>query len=107
MLSPNLVGEMVRNRDLQEMPGNSFVTEDRARVLDRCTNIEVPALRVVRGYEEKPTRVLVVDTRRVHEATGARWLERFRKLSDLERAEIGRKSDQVSRLHVLDHFLLT
>src|SRR5262245_11460166 len=107
MLSPDLVGEMVRDRNLQEVPGDPFVAEDRARILDRSAYVEVPALRVVRRYEEEPTRVLVVDTRRVHEATRTRWLERFRKLSDLERAEIGGKSDQISRLHELDHFLLT
>src|SRR5262245_12659889 len=107
MLSPDLVWEMVCDRNLQEMPGDAFVTEDWARVLDRGAYVEVPALRVVRRDEEEPTRVLVVDTRRVHEATGTRRFERFRKLSDLERAEIGRKSDQVSRLQELDHFLLT
>src|SRR4029453_10041003 len=79
MLSPDLVGEMVRDRNLQEMPGDPFVAEDRARVLDRGAYVEVPAFRVVRRYEEDPPRVLVVDTRWVHEATRTRWLERFRK----------------------------
>src|SRR4029453_9401625 len=106
MLATNLVGEMVRDRDLQEVPGDAFVTQDRTRVLDRGADVEVPALRVVCRDEEKPARILVVDTWRIHEAAGARWLEGLRELTDLERTEIRGKRNQVVRAQELDHLLL-
>src|SRR5438477_8046370 len=47
LLAANLVLQMIGDRDLQEMPGDAFVSENRARVFDRRADVEVLAVRVV------------------------------------------------------------
>ena len=41
MLPPDLVRQMVGDRELQEVSGNSFMPEDRPRIFNRGANIEV------------------------------------------------------------------
>ena len=41
MLPANFVLQMIGDRELQEMPGNSFVPENRPRIFDRRANVEV------------------------------------------------------------------
>ena len=83
------------------------MAEDRPRVLDGGADVEVAALRVVRGDEEEAARVLVVDARRVHEAAGARRLEGLGQLADLERPDVRRDRDELIRLQEVDHLPLT
>ena len=88
MLTANLVRQMIRDRELQEMPGNSFMPENRARIFDRGADVKVLRLRIVGRNEIETGRVLVVNTGRIHETAGAGRLERVRQLSNLKRAEI-------------------
>src|SRR5947207_736517 len=88
------------------MSGNSFVTEDRPRIFNRGANIKILRLRIVRWNEIKTGRVLVVNARRIHEATGAGWLERVRQLANLKRAEIIWQRYEVVLLQKVDHFRL-
>ena len=64
MLAADFVGQMVRDRELQEVAGNSFVTEDRPRVFDRRANVEILRLRIVSRNEIETARVFVVNAGR-------------------------------------------
>src|SRR5206468_8281245 len=90
VLSPDLVAEMIGDRELQEMSGYPLVTEDGTLVLDRRANVEVAALRIVGGDEEEARGARVVDAGRIHEATGTRRLEGFRQLANLESPDVRR-----------------
>src|SRR6202022_2983540 len=94
MLTTNFVTQMVRDRHLQEMPRDSFVSENRPRFLDRCPTIKVLRLRVVTWNEKETGRIFIVNAGRVHETAGAGWLECIRQLTNLKRAEIIRQRDQ-------------
>ena len=78
MLPANLVFQMIRDRKLQEMPRDSFVAENRARVFDGGADVEVLALRIVSRNEIETSWVLVVNAGRIHEAARTRGLESFR-----------------------------
>ncbi len=79
---------MIGDRELQEVTRNAFMTQDRARVFDRRADVEVLAGRVVRRNEVKAAVVFIVNAGRIHETTGTGRLERFRQLSNLERANV-------------------
>src|SRR5260370_13364628 len=97
---------MVRDRELEKMPGNAFVTEDWARVFNRRANVKVFRLRIVSRNEIKTGRVLIVNTGWIHETAGTGWFECFRQLSNLKRAQIIRQGHEVVFLQKTDHFLL-
>src|SRR5205807_1332639 len=88
VLAADFVGEMIRDRELHEMAGNSFMAEDRARVFDRGADVEIFRLGAVSRDEVKARRILVVNAGRIHETAGTGWLESFGQLPDLEAAQI-------------------
>src|SRR5262249_29485741 len=88
VLAADFISQMVRDRQLHEVPGNSFVAQNRPRVLDRRADVKILRLRIVSWDEEETARVLVVNAGRIHETTRTRWLERLRQLADLKRPEI-------------------
>ena len=98
MMAADFVVEMVGDRDLQKVSGNPFVPEDRPRVFDGRADVEVLALRVVRGDEVEAAVVGVVDARRIHESARTGRLEGLGELADLKRPEVRRQRDQVPRL---------
>src|SRR5438128_456869 len=51
MLTTNFVWQMIRDRELQEVSGNSFVAQNRPRIFDGCADVEILALRIV-GWNE-------------------------------------------------------
>src|SRR5437879_1138991 len=106
MLTANFVAQVVRDRELQEMSRNTFMSEDGPRVLDRGANIKVLRLRIVRRDEIKTGRVLVVNAGRIHETAGVGWLECFRQLPNLKRAEVIGQRYQIVFLQEIDHLLL-
>src|SRR5438477_11401029 len=93
-MAPDLIGEVIGDRDLKEVAGDPFVSEDRSWIFDGRADVEVAALRVVRRDEVEAAVVDVVETGRVHEAAGAGRLERFRKLANEERADVVGDGDQ-------------
>src|SRR6266566_7993918 len=97
---------MLRDGKLEKMSGNPFVSEDRPRIFNCRANIEVLRLRIVCWDEKETGRVLVVNTGRIHETTGAGWLERFRQLSNLERTEIIGQRHEGVLLQEINHLLL-
>src|ERR1041385_7905809 len=102
----DLVGEVIGDRDLQEMPGDTFVSEQRARVFDGRADVEVAALRVV-GWDEVEAAVVgVVDARRIHEAARAGRLERLGELADLERADVAGDGDEPLGVEKVYHLFL-
>ena len=106
-MAPDLIRQMVSDGDLEEVTGDPFVSEDRPRIFDGGANVEVAALRVVRGDEVEATVVDIVKTGRIHEATGAGRLERFRKLTDEERPDVIGDGDEPLLLEEVDHLLLS
>ena len=85
---------MLRDGKLEKMSWNAFVSEDRPRIFNCRANIEVLRLRIVGRNEKETGGIFVVNARRIHETTGAGWLERFRQLSNLKRTEIIRQRDK-------------
>src|SRR5437762_9969347 len=51
VLAANFIAQMVRDRELKKMSRDAFVPENRPRIFDGRTNVEVLALRIVRGNE--------------------------------------------------------
>src|SRR4051794_30365248 len=96
---------MIRDRQLEEMAGNAFVTEDWSRVFDGGADVKVAALRIVGGNEIKSGRIGIVDPGWVHESTGARRLERFGQLTDLEAAHVRRYRHQTIRAQEVSELL--
>src|SRR6266542_3210028 len=96
---------MVRDRQLEKMTRNAFVSEDGPRIFDGGADVKVAALRVVGRNEIKAGRIGIVDPRRVHESAGARGLERFGKLTDLEAAHVGRDRHQAVRTQKVSELL--
>src|SRR5437762_14296844 len=94
MLPANFIGQMIGNRQLQEVPWNAFMSEDRSRIFDRRANIKILRLRVVSRDEIETGRVFVVNARRIHKTARAGRLERFRQLPDLKRTEIIRSEER-------------
>src|SRR5712664_4064650 len=90
----DLIGQMIGDRDLQKMSGDPFVPEDGARIFDGRADVEVAALRVVRGDEEEAAVVGVVESRRIHEAARTGRLEGFRKLANDERSDVVGDGDE-------------
>ena len=77
VLPADLVFQMIRDRKLQEVSGDSFVAEHRARIFDRRANVEVLTFGIVSRNEIETRRVLVVNARSIHEAAGTCRLEGF------------------------------
>ena len=77
------------------MSWDSLMAQNRSRIFDRSTDIKILRCRVVGWDEIKSCWIFVVNTRRIHEATGAGWLERFWQLPDLKRAEIIGQRDEL------------
>src|SRR5947209_20344614 len=98
---------MIGNRKLHEMTGDSFVTQNRSRILDRCSNIKILRLRVVSRDEIETGRVFVVNARRIHKTARAGRLERFRQLPDLKRTEIIWQANEIMFLQEINHLSLT
>src|SRR5438045_9740044 len=86
MLPPDFIRQMVRDRELHEVAGNSFMTKHRSRIFNRRANVKVLRLRIVGRNEIETGRIFVINTGRIHEAAGTRRLERFGELPDLEPA---------------------
>src|SRR5207248_6053899 len=104
MLAADFVWQVIGDRELQEVAGDSFVTQDRSWVFDGRANVEILALRIVSRDEIKTRRVLVVNARRIHEAAGTRRLERFGQLANFKAAKIRRQRDQLVLFQETDHF---
>src|SRR2546421_251991 len=102
MLAADFVWQVIGDRELQEVAGDSFVTQDRPRVFDGRANVEILALRIVSRDEIKARRVLVVNSGSVHEAAGTGGLERLRQLANFKAAEIRRQGDQLVRFQKTD-----
>src|SRR5438876_12255048 len=94
MLATNFIFQMVGDRQLQEVSGNSFVTENRAWVFNRGANVKVFALRIVGGDEIEASRVFVINAGRIHETAGTGRLERCRQLANFKAAEIRRQGHE-------------
>src|SRR5439155_15457686 len=103
MLLANFIGQMIGNRELQEVPGNAFMSEDRSWIFDRRANIKIPRLRVVSRDEIETGRVFVVNARGIHEPTRPRRLERFPQLPDLKRTEIIWQANETIFLQEINH----
>src|SRR5206468_10687109 len=88
MLPPYFVIQMIRDRELEKMSRNSFVSEDRPRVFNRRANIKILRLQIVSWDEKESGRIFVVNARRIHETAGTGRLERVWQLSNLKRAEV-------------------
>src|SRR6266852_1104345 len=95
---------MIRDRELQEVAGNSFVAKDRARIFDGRANVEVTALGIVSGNEIEAAIVFIIDAGRVHKAAGAGGLERFGQLANFKPTEIRWQRDEVVVFQEADHF---
>src|SRR2546430_248838 len=98
---------MIGDGELQEVAGDAFVTENGARVFDGGADIEIFALWVVGRDEVEAARIPVVLARRIHEAAGTGRFESLWKLADVERAEIGRKRDEVVFTQEANHLGLS
>src|SRR5260370_22444664 len=94
---------MIRDRELQKVAGDSFVTENGARVFDGRANIKVTALGIVGGDEIKARIVFVVNAGRVHETAGTGGLERFGQLANFKAAEIARQRDEMILFQETNH----
>src|SRR5205807_6693073 len=105
-LAANLVGQMIGNRELQKMSGNSFVAQDRSRIFNRGANIEVLRLRIVSWDKIKAARVLIVNAGRIHKPAGTGRLERVRQLANLEWSQIIRQGNEMPLTQKPKHFLL-
>ena len=97
---------MVRDRELEEMPGNPFVPQNRPRIFNRGPDVKVLRIRVVGWDEIEAGRIFIINARRIHESARAGRLERFGQLPDFELAEISRQSHEMMILEELDHLRL-
>src|ERR1035437_3236598 len=95
MLPPNFIREMIGNGKLQEMPRNSFVSEDGARIFNGCANVKILRLRIISGDEIETGWILVINPRRIHKTSRAGRLERLRQLADLESSEVIGNADEM------------
>src|SRR5437667_97580 len=82
--APDLVREMVGNRELQEVTRDSLVSQDRPGILDGGADIEVGAPGFIGRNEVETAGIGVVEARGVHETARAGRLERRRQLADGE-----------------------
>jgi hypothetical protein len=98
---------MVRNRELQEVAGNSFMAQDRSWIFYCRPDVEVSRLRIISRDEIETARVFVINARRIHEAAGTGRLECFGKLTNREWPQVIRNRNQLVRLKEIDHLLLT
>src|ERR1700759_3193305 len=98
---------MIRDRDLHEVSGDSFVSEDWPRIFNRGADVEIFRLRIVGRNEIEAARILVVKTGRIHEPAGTSRLKCFRQLPDLERPEIIRDGYDLGFFHERDHLRLS
>src|SRR5712664_1744140 len=103
MLPANFVLQVIRDRELQEVAGDAFVAENRARVFDGRANIKVTAPGIVGGNEIEARIVFVVNAGRVHETAGTGGLERIRQLANFKAAEIRRQRDEMILLQETNH----
>ena len=103
--APDLARYVIRDRYLQEVPGNALVAQDRPRILDGRADVEVAALGVIRRDVVEAAGILVVDARWIHETAGARRLECFRKLADSKGPHVVRNRDQPIGPQELDDLL--
>src|SRR5262245_21062854 len=106
MLSADLASQMIRNGDLQEVSGNALMAENRPWLLNGGADVKILALRIVRRNEEEAAGVLIIDARRIHEATGTSRLECLRQLANVELSQIWRQSDQPLLVQKIDHLCL-
>src|SRR5258705_12333641 len=106
MLPANLVLQMIRDGELEEVAGNSLVAEDRPWVFYRGANVKVFACRVVRRNEIETARVFVVNAGCVHEAAGTGWLKRLRQLANFKPAQVRRQRDKMIRIKKSNHLHL-
>src|SRR5467141_199834 len=103
MLPANFIGQMIGNRELQEVPGDAFMSKDRSRIFDRGANIKILRLRVVSRDEIETGRVFVVNARGIHKTARAGRLERFQQLPDLKRTEIIWHANEIMFLQEINH----
>src|ERR1700690_2081149 len=94
-MAPDLIRKVIGDRNLQKMPGNTLVAEDRARILNCCSNIEVAALGVVRRDVVEARRVPIVEPGWIHEATRRGRFERLGELADLKRTDVSGDRNQL------------
>ena len=97
---------MIRDRELHEVSWDAFVSKDRPWIFDRGAQVKILRLRIVGGNEKETGRVLIINTRRIHETTRASRLECFRQLPNFKLSEVVRQSDKLMRLQKIDHLLL-
>src|SRR6266446_9896697 len=94
---------MIRNRELQKVAGDSFMAQDRTRVLYGRANVKVFRLRVVSGNEIETAVVFIINAGRIHKAAGARRLERLGQLPDFKSSEIRRQSNEMVSFQEVNH----
>ena len=94
VMSANLVGQMIGDRDLKEMAGDAFVAEERAGVLDCRANVKVAALRIVGRDEVEAAVVRIINAGWIHKPAGTGRLERFGKLANQKRSDVFGNRDQ-------------
>src|SRR5437588_5710969 len=97
---------MIRDRELHEVSWDAFVAKDRPWIFDRGAQVKILRLRIVGGNEKETGRVLIINTRWIHETTRASRLECFRQLPNFKLSEVVRQSDKLMRLQKIDHLLL-
>src|SRR5438552_18465545 len=95
MLPANFIGQMIGNRELQEVPRNAFMSEDRSWIFDRGANIKIRRLWIVSRDEIETGRVLVVNARGSHEPARTGRLERSGQLPDSTRTEISGQANEL------------
>ena len=70
------------------MTGYTFMPEDRPRILNRSSDVEILTLRIVSGNEVEAAWIFVIDAGRVHETTRTGGLEGLGSLADIERTDV-------------------
>ena len=76
MLTPDFVAQVICNRELEKMAGDTFVPKDGPGIFDGSSNIKVFRLRIVSRNKEETCWVFVVNARRIHESTWTCGLKR-------------------------------
>src|SRR6266478_5464645 len=107
MLPADFASQMVGYRELQKMARDSLMPNNRPRVFNGGADVEIFARRIVSGNEIKTAVVFVVNARRIHETTRARWFESFRQLTNLKTTKIGRQGNEMIGLQKLYHLRFT